>query len=126
MLFLSSRRRHTRCALVTGVQTCALPIWACAPAGLGAGGRGRRRARGDRRARPRRRRALHLLPVLNGGTVMDDDTFESPADARPPMPLHRAAAAVAADAVTALLLDPAAVADWEVESAGETPPELPP
>src|SRR3546814_2633702 len=23
----SSRRRHTRCALVTGVQTCALPIW---------------------------------------------------------------------------------------------------
>src|SRR3546814_2909193 len=25
--FLSSRRRHTRCALVTGVQTCALPIW---------------------------------------------------------------------------------------------------
>src|SRR3546814_6814212 len=29
----SSRRRHTRCALVTGVQTCALPI--CAK---GAGG----------------------------------------------------------------------------------------
>src|SRR3546814_5490501 len=25
-LFFSSRRRHTRCALVTGVQTCALPI----------------------------------------------------------------------------------------------------
>src|SRR3546814_5810072 len=24
--FFSSRRRHTRCALVTGVQTCALPI----------------------------------------------------------------------------------------------------
>src|SRR3546814_11663117 len=24
--FLSIRRRHTRCALVTGVQTCALPI----------------------------------------------------------------------------------------------------
>ena len=23
----SSRRRHTRCVLVTGVQTCALPIW---------------------------------------------------------------------------------------------------
>src|SRR3546814_5563195 len=29
--FFSSRRRHTRCALVTGVQTCALPI---SPAGL--------------------------------------------------------------------------------------------
>src|SRR3546814_8651902 len=26
--FISSRRRHTRCALVTGVQTCALPICA--------------------------------------------------------------------------------------------------
>src|SRR3546814_18541901 len=26
MLFFSIRRRHTRCALVTGVQTCALPI----------------------------------------------------------------------------------------------------
>src|SRR3546814_3213150 len=27
MFFFSSRRRHTRCALVTGVQTCALPIF---------------------------------------------------------------------------------------------------
>src|SRR3546814_17011755 len=27
LFFVSSRRRHTRCALVTGVQTCALPIW---------------------------------------------------------------------------------------------------
>src|SRR3546814_18057359 len=26
VLFFSSRRRHTSCALVTGVQTCALPI----------------------------------------------------------------------------------------------------
>src|SRR3546814_6824914 len=35
--FFSSRRRHTRCALVTGVQTCALPIcwgWATAIGGL--------------------------------------------------------------------------------------------
>src|SRR3546814_19253474 len=33
--FFSSRRRHTRCALVTGVQTCALPIsftqFSCTP-----------------------------------------------------------------------------------------------
>src|SRR3546814_9924500 len=30
LFFFSSRRRHTRCALVTGVQTCALPIyWQC-------------------------------------------------------------------------------------------------
>src|SRR3546814_4977077 len=38
--FFSSRRRHTRCALVTGVQTCALPI----SGRLGHAGRGRRRA----------------------------------------------------------------------------------
>src|SRR3546814_12204841 len=33
MFLFSSRRRHTRCALVTGVQTCALPI-CFAPIGL--------------------------------------------------------------------------------------------
>src|SRR3546814_14687466 len=33
--FFSSRRRHTRCALVTGVQTCALPIWALAGSMIG-------------------------------------------------------------------------------------------
>src|SRR3546814_20158027 len=27
IVFFLSRRRHTRCALVTGVQTCALPIY---------------------------------------------------------------------------------------------------
>src|SRR3546814_9651608 len=32
VFFFSSRRRHTRCALVTGVQTCALPIcWRLEP-----------------------------------------------------------------------------------------------
>src|SRR3546814_1305668 len=36
MFVFSSRRRHTRCALVTGVQTCALPIYAI-PAGLSIG-----------------------------------------------------------------------------------------
>src|SRR3546814_9716865 len=30
VFFFSSRRRHTRCALVTGVQTCALPMLALA------------------------------------------------------------------------------------------------
>src|SRR3546814_17654580 len=33
MFFFSSRRRHTRCALVTGVQTCALPISKLFPRG---------------------------------------------------------------------------------------------
>src|SRR3546814_2115746 len=31
LFFFSSRRRHTRCALVTGVQTCALPIYLLGP-----------------------------------------------------------------------------------------------
>src|SRR3546814_3083526 len=34
-VFFSSRRRHTSCALVTGVQTCALPISKCVPCRLG-------------------------------------------------------------------------------------------
>src|SRR3546814_1945504 len=38
--FFSSRRRHTRCALVTGVQTCALPI--CTGRGTTEGGGGAR------------------------------------------------------------------------------------
>src|SRR3546814_3770962 len=32
ILFFSSRRRHTMFALVTGVQTCALPIFHAGPA----------------------------------------------------------------------------------------------
>src|SRR3546814_1257707 len=31
LFFFSSRIRHTSCALVTGVQTCALPIWSGSP-----------------------------------------------------------------------------------------------
>src|SRR3546814_3347991 len=34
--FFSSRRRHTRCALVTGVQTCALPIYPLTAAAIAA------------------------------------------------------------------------------------------
>src|SRR3546814_2480595 len=34
LFFLSSRRRHTSCALVTGVQTCALPISDDGPRGV--------------------------------------------------------------------------------------------
>src|SRR3546814_2790316 len=35
VFFFSSRRRHTRCALVTGVQTCALPFILLFAASLG-------------------------------------------------------------------------------------------
>src|SRR3546814_9097203 len=34
LFFVSSRRRHTRCALVTGVQTCALPIFVISVHGI--------------------------------------------------------------------------------------------
>src|SRR3546814_8532384 len=40
VFFFSSRRRHTRCALVTGVQTCALPIYDMASIHLNADERG--------------------------------------------------------------------------------------
>src|SRR3546814_10060102 len=42
LFFFSSRRRHTRCALVTGVQTCALPIYGRDPRGDPARGSGPR------------------------------------------------------------------------------------
>src|SRR3546814_8068600 len=37
MCIFESRRRHTRCALVTGVQTCALPIYGAAAIVFGLG-----------------------------------------------------------------------------------------
>src|SRR3546814_9765928 len=49
--FFSSRRRHTRCALVTGVQTCPLPI--CLQAGQRSGERAQR-LRGRRQRDPSR------------------------------------------------------------------------
>src|SRR3546814_2775092 len=64
MFFFSSRRRHTRCALVTGVQTCALPISdlnitavaAAVKADLDAGDSGFLQAREKRQSRPSRPR----------------------------------------------------------------------
>src|SRR3546814_8753529 len=41
--FLSSRRRLTRGALVTGVQTCALPIWSASASGRCGVGEGSQR-----------------------------------------------------------------------------------
>src|SRR3546814_8228176 len=64
-LFFSSRRRHTRCALVTGVQTCALPICRAAAAyriGLGTN------PRGDGRTRRRQRHGMvRQRPCLDPG-----------------------------------------------------------
>src|SRR3546814_839094 len=71
--FFSSGRRHTRCALVTGVQTCALPIsWRPSPRSAARGwprGRGRRcrrTRRSHRPARPRPPRARRPRPPTAG------------------------------------------------------------
>src|SRR3546814_6503599 len=55
IFYISRRRRHTRCALVTGVLTCALPI--SHPRAQAAGG-------GARRGR---RLRLEDLPLCRGG-----------------------------------------------------------
>src|SRR3546814_6332907 len=61
MMFLfSSRRRHTRCALVTGVQTCALPICAHGRRRAGAHRHSRARAPGRPRLAGRGQRAAQL------------------------------------------------------------------
>src|SRR3546814_11363376 len=56
LFFFSSRRRHTSCALVTGVQTCALPICRARPDGVAPGGGGRWTRQLDRDARAGARR----------------------------------------------------------------------
>src|SRR3546814_2878997 len=56
--FVSSRRRHTRCALVTGVQTCALPI-SCASA--------LRRASAPQQGARRQRRPAGRRAAVRGG-----------------------------------------------------------
>src|SRR3546814_8079103 len=62
----SSRRRHTRCALVTGVQTCALPIYAVVLVAVGRYTEVKRlglliRAFADAQRRARRKVALVLV-----------------------------------------------------------------
>src|SRR3546814_1599742 len=77
--FVTSRRRHTRCALVTGVQTCALPISEpaarrpprtsrnpCRPPGKGVPGTSRRAAPHAGRSA---RRRLGAEPLLVDGVV---------------------------------------------------------
>src|SRR3546814_8196072 len=59
--FFSSRRRHTRCALVTGVQTCALPI--------SRRRQRRRHVRGDRPAGRQARPAAAQAQAEDGGQL---------------------------------------------------------
>src|SRR3546814_12151616 len=60
IFFFSSRRRHTRCALVTGVQTCALPIWPTSAAIR----QSRRKRPGRSRRGARRRGTAEIISSL--------------------------------------------------------------
>src|SRR3546814_16401712 len=94
VFFFSSRRRHTRCALVTGVQTCALPIWgaaesialrrAPAPA-IGRNPRVSLDLAGDSRR-------IGRLPLKNAGKAMNDKQVPSEANRRLPLLSLRTAA----------------------------------
>src|SRR3546814_1242051 len=69
--FFSSRRRHTRCALVTGVQTCALPIFRH-PRNNGTSTHERTRRNPQIRSRSRPGPAPgHALAVLAQGNLPD-------------------------------------------------------
>src|SRR3546814_20569993 len=70
--FFSSRRRHTRCALVTGVQTCALPISSAVEARYSlevtsdaAAGKNRSTQRGTARLQPGTRVILITMTLGN-------------------------------------------------------------
>src|SRR3546814_8809048 len=85
--FFSSRRRHTRCALVTGVQTCALPI--CGFLQLQEGGREGPEAAARVDAAPTEQDA-----PLPGGDGADDDHGILVGD-KAAVAAHEAAAVVA-------------------------------
>src|SRR3546814_3038719 len=83
IVFFSSRRRHTRCALVTGVQTCALPISRARPTD----GRGGRCETGGRATRRRDQPAAGAATrdqgraAANGG-LQGSGGFDDPTAAR--------------------------------------------
>src|SRR3546814_3954981 len=82
--FFSSRSRQTRCALVTGVQTCALPISAGRRRPVG----GCRRGRGRRRRNAPSRRAAPTAPARRGRGTAPPSPGSSAASppAHPPRP----------------------------------------
>src|SRR3546814_16418486 len=77
MFLFSSRRRHTRCALVTGVQTCALPILPGVPPSpelqRGEPGQGQ-----DRRDDPEADDDGRLLPALLYEVMVERRHAEDP------------------------------------------------
>src|SRR3546814_8478305 len=76
VFFFSSRRRHTRCALVTGVQTCALPIYLWPGAELA--GAEQRHDLAQRSAHPHRRRRRADAEGHGRPAALDHWTLEAP------------------------------------------------
>src|SRR3546814_2504964 len=72
--FFSSRRRHTRCALVTGVQTCALPLALRGPATVT---HGPTETRIDGLALTSGEASLIAEAALGAGRLMLDASLES-------------------------------------------------
>src|SRR3546814_12612882 len=72
--FFSSRRRHTRCALVTGVQTCALPIYC---------------RHGARRSNSSAAKATkQAMPLPNENAAASPHAAASAASTMPPRPVR--------------------------------------
>src|SRR3546814_9093172 len=88
--FFSSRRRHTRCALVTGVQTCALPILAKNDSGIlfllpsPQPGRFRLGLNWDEGQKPNVRMTPDMAAVARTGDRSVDFLFDNPGISTPP------------------------------------------
>src|SRR3546814_6203525 len=76
--FFSSRRRHTRCALVTGVQTCALPILAAFEMAIQMKLRAiGHEMKGTMHNLIEKGRKCGIIPPIAPGTVSAQDPFEA-------------------------------------------------
>src|SRR3546814_5785448 len=76
--FFSSRRRHTSCALVTGVQTCALPIYMVSTIDVGDAKDlhpKNKKPVGERLAAVALNRAYNQLDVVYQGPEVDEVEF---------------------------------------------------
>src|SRR3546814_6829655 len=83
VFFFSSRRRHTRCALVTGVQTCALPIFGLASHPGGRKWRARYEAEREAHAAYREQTEARIDALQRENAALGHDRVAVPADPRP-------------------------------------------
>src|SRR3546814_4815547 len=87
IFFFSSRRRHTRCALGTGVQTCALPI--SMPGGSASPGD--RWRRGERRSAMTGKGVVGVAHEKSYNAGMTNDSIPNPTIGGTPRAVKRPA-----------------------------------